>query len=136
RRPGVVPSETSAISGIDDSMGAEANLPSVRKRAAVSVVVPTRDRAGYLEVTLASVADQDFAASYEVIVVDDGSGDRTPEVIARAGVRSIVQDPPQGPNAARNAGVRAASADLIAFVDDDVFAPREGLRARVEGAGP
>src|SRR5438045_645681 len=132
RRPGVVPSETSAMSGID-SIRPQANLPCVRKPAA-SVVVPTRDRAGYLEVTLASLADQDFAEPYEVIVVDDGSRDRTPEVVARAGVRSIVQNPSQGPNAARNAAVEAAAADLIAFVDDDVFAPREWLRALVEGA--
>jgi GT2 family glycosyltransferase len=49
-------------------------------------------------------------------------------------VRTIVQDPPQAPNAARNAGVRAASADLIAFVDDDVFAPRGWLRELADGA--
>jgi glycosyltransferase involved in cell wall biosynthesis len=98
------------------------------------VVVPTRDRAAYLEVTLASLADQDFGEPYEVIVVDDGSADATARVIERAGVRSIVQDPPRGPNAARNAGTHAAAADLIALVDDDVFAPRGWLRGLVEGA--
>ncbi len=112
---------------------AEANLRLVPKPV-VSVVVPTRDRAGYLDVTLASLADQDFAEPYEVIVVDDGSRDQTASVIARHGVLSLVQDPPRGPNAARNEGVRAATADLIAFVDDDVFAPRMWLRELVEGA--
>jgi glycosyltransferase involved in cell wall biosynthesis len=101
----------------------------------VSVVVPTRDRAGYLEVTLASLADQDFAEPYEVIVVDDGSRDGTAEVIRRHGARVLVHDPPRGPNAARNEGVRMAEADLIALVDDDVLAPREWLRRMVEGAG-
>jgi glycosyltransferase involved in cell wall biosynthesis len=100
----------------------------------VSVVVPTRDRAGYLDVTLASLADQDFAEPFEVIVVDDGSQDSTPDVIRRAGVRSITHDPPRGPNAARNAGAREAEAGLIALVDDDVFAPRHWLRSLVEGA--
>jgi glycosyltransferase involved in cell wall biosynthesis len=100
----------------------------------VSVVVPTRDRAGYLDVTLASLADQDFAEPYEVIVVDDGSRDSTPEVIRRHGVRSLVHDPPRGPNAARNEGARAAESDLIALVDDDVFAPRAWLRELVGGA--
>jgi glycosyltransferase involved in cell wall biosynthesis len=103
-------------------------------KPAVSVVVPTRDRAGYLDITLASLADQDFAEPYEVIVVDDGSGDATPDVIRRAGVRSIVHDPPRGPNAARTAGARAAEADLIALVDDDVFAPPGWLRALIDGA--
>ncbi|MFL5896133.1 MAG: glycosyltransferase family A protein [Thermoleophilaceae bacterium] len=100
----------------------------------VSVVVPTRDRAGYLEVTLASLRDQDFAEAYEVIVVDDGSSDGTAGVIARAGARGIVHDPPRGPNAARNAGIVAAAAELVALVDDDVFAPRGWLRALVDGA--
>jgi glycosyltransferase involved in cell wall biosynthesis len=100
----------------------------------VSVVVPTRDRAGYLDVTLASLADQDFEEPYEVIVVDDGSRDSTQDVIRRHGVRSLVHDPPRGPNAARNEAARAAQSDLIALVDDDVFAPRAWLRELVEGA--
>jgi glycosyltransferase involved in cell wall biosynthesis len=100
----------------------------------VSVVVPTRDRAGYLDVTLASLADQDFEEPYEVIVVDDGSRDSTQDVIRRHGVRSLVHDPPRGPNAARNEGARVARSDLIALVDDDVFAPRAWLRELVEGA--
>jgi glycosyltransferase involved in cell wall biosynthesis len=100
----------------------------------VSVVVPTRDRAGYLDVALTSLADQDFAEPYEVIVIDDGSRDQTADVIRRHGARSTVHDPPRGPNAARNEGVRLAEADLIAFVDDDVFAPRGWLRELVEGA--
>src|SRR5262249_16742699 len=58
----------------------------------------------------------------------------TPEVISRHGVRSLRHDPPRGPNAARNAGVQAAESDLIAFIDDDVFAPREWLRELVQGA--
>jgi len=100
----------------------------------VSVVVPTRDRAGYLDVTLASLVDQDFAEPYEVIVVDDGSRDATYDVITRFEVRAVVQDAPAGPNAARNAGARAAAADLVALLDDDVFAPGAWLRALVEGA--
>jgi glycosyltransferase involved in cell wall biosynthesis len=103
-------------------------------KAVVSVVVPTRNRAGYLDVTLASLADQDLAEPYEVIVVDDGSRDATADVIRRHGVRSLVHDPPRGPNAARNAGARMAEADLIALTDDDVFAPRGWLRGLVEGA--
>src|SRR3954468_3861602 len=119
RSPGVVPSEISAMSH-EPGTCAEANLRPVPKPV-VSVVVPTRNRAGYLDVTLTSLADQDFAEPYEVIVVDDGSRDRTPEVIAAHGVRSVTHDAPHGPNAARNLGVQMAEADLIAYVDDDVF---------------
>jgi glycosyltransferase involved in cell wall biosynthesis len=99
------------------------------------VVVPTSNRADYLEVALASLAAQDLdRALYEVIVIDDGSTDRTPTVIEAAETRSIRRDPAAGPNAARNTGVRAADADLIAMVDDDVWAPPGWLRAMVDGA--
>jgi glycosyltransferase involved in cell wall biosynthesis len=99
----------------------------------VSVVIPTMGRADYLEVTLRSLAAQDLEASYEVIVVDDGSTDRTPEVLSRAGMRVVRHPARRGLNAARNSGIRAARADLIAFVDDDVEAPREWLGALLEG---
>jgi GT2 family glycosyltransferase len=97
-------------------------------------VVPTSNRADYLEVTLASLAAQDLDGEYEVIAIDDGSRDRTPEVIEAAGVRCVRREQSQGPNAARNTGVQAAGADLIAMVDDDVWAPPGWLRALVEGA--
>ena len=103
---------------------------------AVSVVVPTHDRAAYLEVTLRSLAAQRLDRPYEVIVVDDGSRDRTPDVVAAAPgpVRLIAIPPPGGANAARNAGAAAAGAALIAFVDDDVEAPPGWLAALLAGA--
>src|SRR3954464_10223503 len=100
----------------------------------VSVVIPTRGRAEYLEVALASLARQDLAEPYEVIVVDDGATDRTPEVVAAAGVRPPPRDERRTLNAARNSGAAAATAALIAFTDDDVAAPEGWLRELVEGA--
>jgi GT2 family glycosyltransferase len=106
----------------------------VSAQPVVTVVLPTRDRADYLSVTLASLAAQDLEQPYEVIVVDNGSSDETPSVVERAGVRSLRNDHPRGPNAARNSGTRAASSDLVALVDDDVYAPPGWLRALVDGA--
>jgi glycosyltransferase involved in cell wall biosynthesis len=100
----------------------------------VTVVVPTSNRASYLEVTLASLAAQDYDGEWETIVVDDGSTDATPEVIERFGVRTIRQPSPQGPNPARNAAFEQANGDLIALVDDDVYAPPGWLAAMVAGA--
>src|ERR1700730_10259551 len=101
---------------------------------AVSVVIPTRGRAEYLEVALASLARQDLDQPYEGIVVDDGSSDRTPEVVAAAGGRSGRHERRNSLNAARSSGAGAAGADLIAFTDDDVDAPAGWLRELVEGA--
>src|SRR4051794_2024165 len=100
----------------------------------VSVVIPTRGRADYLEVALASLARQDLAEPYEVIVVDDGATDRTPQVVAAAGVRSLRHESRRTLNAARNSGAGAAAADPIAFTDDDGDAPAGWLRPPVGGA--
>lgn len=100
----------------------------------VSVVVPTRNRSAYLQVALESLATQDLDEPWEVIVVDDASGDSTPDVARGAGVVHLREPAPRGANAARNRGAREARADLIALIDDDVRAPAQWLRSLVEGA--
>ena len=100
----------------------------------MSVVVPTRNRAAYLAVTLRSLAEQEVEETHEILVVDDASSDGTPALVERAGIRCVRHDRPRGLNAARNTGVRESLADLIALVDDDVEAPSGWLRALLEGA--
>ncbi|HEU5143456.1 MAG TPA: glycosyltransferase [Solirubrobacterales bacterium] len=82
----------------------------------VSVVIPTRDRPEKLARCLAALRGQ----AAEVIVVDDGS--REPEAVARAvhaaGVE-LVRLGGRGPAGARNAGVAAASGEVVCFTDDD-----------------
>jgi GT2 family glycosyltransferase len=85
-------------------------------------------------VALDSLRSQQDAPPFELLVVDDGSGDGTPELLARKDIPSLRLDPARGLNAARNAGVEATSGELVAFVDDDVHAPRGWLGAFVEGA--
>lgn len=102
---------------------------------AISVVVPTRDRAAYLSVTLDSLAAQRLEAPFEVVVVDDGSSD--PEVARtaeRAGIACERHPGPRGPNAARNTGIAATSAPLVVLIDDDVRAPSGWLAALADGA--
>ena len=101
---------------------------------AVSVVVPTRNRATYLEVALGSLTRQEGDVPHELLVVDDGSSDSTGAVAERAGARTLRLDPGRGLNAARNAGIAATSGEVVAFVDDDVWAPPGWLRAVAEGA--
>lgn len=85
----------------------------------VSVIIPTFNRAGVVTRAIDSVLGQTYHP-LEVMVVDDGSTDETPEVLKSYGdaVVSIVQDN-AGPSAARNRGIRESSGDLIAFLDSD-----------------
>jgi glycosyltransferase involved in cell wall biosynthesis len=99
-----------------------------------SIVIPTRARAHYLEVALASLAPQAQRAGAEVLVVSDGEDSATAAVAQRQSARLVSLPAPKGANAARNAGVRAAAGDLIVFVDDDVDAPDGWLDALLAGA--
>jgi glycosyltransferase involved in cell wall biosynthesis len=101
---------------------------------AVTVVVPTRGRAAYLEITLDSLCRQRTRAPHELLVVDDGAEDATRAVAERSGVRCVSHGERRSLNAARNTGLREARADLIAFVDDDVVVPEGWLNALVDGA--
>jgi glycosyltransferase involved in cell wall biosynthesis len=87
---------------------------------AVAVVVPTFNRADLLAETLSLILNQTHRPA-EVVVVDDGSPtDATEKLVERLGppVRYL-KVPNGGPSAARNAGVRASSAEWVAFCDDD-----------------
>jgi GT2 family glycosyltransferase len=85
-----------------------------------SIIVPTRRRAEYLEVALASIAPQAAAAGAELLVVDDGPDEATRAAAQRHGARYVAHPASRGLNAARNSGIDAAAADLLVFVDDDV----------------
>ncbi len=84
----------------------------------LSVVICTRERPDDLERCLAALARQ-TVGPLEIIVVDNApKTDRTRQVAERAGVRCIVEPRP-GLDRARNAGLAAARAGLVAYTDDD-----------------
>ena len=85
----------------------------------VSVIVPAHNAQATIGATLAALGRQEFAGSYEVIVVDDGSSDRTAEIARQAGARVIRRPTAGGPAGARNAGREAAAGTVLAFTDAD-----------------
>ena len=87
-----------------------------------SVVIPTYNRKPILEKCLIALENQDYAGEYEVVVVDDGSTDRTVNWLQEGNfphVRLLCQDH-KGPSAARNLGVEHARGDTIVFIDSDL----------------
>ncbi len=102
----------------------------------VSFVVPTFRRPDALRSTLDALLRVDYPpSSYEVVVVDDGSGDSTPELVrGLAESDSRIRYHPQpnsGVATARNNGARAASGDLLIFLDDDMLVEPEHIRAHL-----
>ncbi len=90
-----------------------------RPAADLSVVVCSYNGEAGLPRCLDALAGQAIRQRLEVIVVDDGSADRTGDVARAHGATVIRHRVNRGLAAARNTGLRAASAPIVAFVDDD-----------------
>ena len=87
----------------------------------VSVILPVHNRADVLPRAIESVLGQELR-DFELVVIDDGSTDGSAEVAELFGderIRLIRLDRNRGGNVARNEGIRAARAPLIAFLDSD-----------------
>jgi glycosyltransferase involved in cell wall biosynthesis len=96
----------------------------------VSVIVPVYDDAANIAECVGTL--KVVAPDTELIVVDDGSRDDSAAVAARAGAHVVRQPRNAGAAAARNAGVHAATGEILVFVDADVVAGRDAV-ARLVG---
>jgi len=99
---------------------------------AFSVIIPTCDRPAALESCLNSILEQDFPASdFEIIVVNDGGCaldlDKGKFLQCKVPVL-LIEQPNQGPAAARNTAVKHSNACNLAFTDDDCRADRSWLK--------
>ncbi|MDB9356916.1 glycosyltransferase family A protein, partial [Nodularia spumigena CS-587/03] len=91
----------------------------------ISAIICTHNRDTYLGAAIDSLLAQDFPADFEVVVVDNGSSDRTREVVEqRLGNPRVkyVFEPTIGLSVARNTGARVASGEILAYLDDDAVA--------------
>src|SRR5689334_372565 len=100
----------------------------------VSVVVPTRNRSSLLRALLGDLTGQDAGdLKFEVLIVDSASRDDTRVVALAAAARDprvrYIYEPVCGASLARNRGIAAARAPIIAFVDDDVRPAPDWVRA-------
>lgn len=97
----------------------ETQIPAV---APVTAVIPAYEREDMVRDTVRSVLAQTLAVA-EVLVVDDGSTDRTAEVAESLGVR-VIRQANQGVSSARNTGIREAGQEWVALLDsDDLWEP-------------
>lgn len=96
----------------------------------ISVIIAVRNSERFLSAALESVFAQDYH-QIDVIVVDDGSTDRTAEIARGYPELRYIHQTNQGPGAARNTGITAARGEFIAFLDaDDIWLPNK-LSAQV-----
>lgn len=117
---------------------------SIMQQPAVSIVVPVLNREATIVSCIQSLLELDFTGTHEIIVVDNGSIDRTRMLVERFRERVVLMhEPVRGSYRARNKGFRYARGEIIAFTDADCIAdkrwllhltkPFEDARVRVVG---
>ncbi|MBN1832398.1 MAG: glycosyltransferase family 2 protein [Deltaproteobacteria bacterium] len=99
----------------------------------VSVIIPTYNRASLVIRAVASVLYQTFT-DYEIILVDDGSRDRTSDSLAPLirHIRYLRHHSNRGVSAARNTGIKASRSPLVAFLDSDDYWLPEKLSVQMD----
>ena len=112
--------------------------PRLSRFPRVSVVVCAYNAERTMEDCLASLEHLNYP-DYEVIVVNDGSKDRTLEITERFGYCRIISQPNKGLSVARNVGAEAATGEIVAYTDSDCVADPDWLAylvAKMESAEP
>lgn len=101
----------------------------------ISIVVPVYNVENYLDRCIESLVNQSYR-NLEIILVDDGSSDRSPEVcdewVQKDSRICVIHKPNGGVSSARNAGMEAASGEWFFFMDSDDFLPEDALEILAE----
>lgn len=96
----------------------------------VSIIIPAYNEEDCITATLQAIRDNPPHDHYEVLVVDNGSTDRTPVLVKEAGVRLISH--PEGTIASvRNCGVAASRGEILVFLDADVLVTAQWAKSMV-----
>lgn len=85
----------------------------------ISIIIPSFNGETRLHGCLDALRNQSTSREFEVLIVDDGSTDRTGEIAANYANVRVLSQSNQGPAAARNNGANAASGEILLFTDDD-----------------
>jgi glycosyltransferase involved in cell wall biosynthesis len=129
---------SSGVRGLNDSLPervpADSNNPSISKGPLVSVIVPCYNGAAFLDAALRSALAQTYP-EVEVVLIDDGSTDNSPEIAARFPVRYIRQRN-RGLAEARNAGIRESRGNYVVFLDADDRLKPEAIEVGVRALEP
>ena len=102
----------------------------------ISFIIPAHNEEALIGQTLSALHEsvRTLGESYEIIVANDASTDRTAAIALEHGARLVAVDRREIA-AARNAGARAATGDLLIFVDADTIVTRKALQAAVRSLG-
>ena len=99
-----------------------ADNPETKKVSSkISIIIPAYNEEQYIGALLKSIYDGKFLYDYEVIVVDNGSTDRTREIIKKTKAKLIAFPEGYSISAVRNKGVKESSSEILVFLDADII---------------
>ena len=102
----------------------------------VTIIVCTYNGEKYIKDCLDALIEQDYPKDkYEIIVVDDGSIDKTNEIASKYSVKVIKHEKNLGICSARNTGLRNANGTIVAYTDDDCIVKKGWLKNLVKFYG-
>lgn len=99
----------------------------------ISVIIPTYNSEKTIEKCIRALLNQSYPKNeYEIIVVDDGSTDRTADVIPKFKRVKLIEQKHRGPAVARNLGVKNSKGQIILFTDADCIPDKKWIKNMVE----
>jgi len=101
------------------SLFAQASMPEERIKPDVSIIIPAFNEEEYITSCLESILKQEYRGKMEVIVVNDGSNDRTAEIVEKYPAKLINLENNGGKANALNIGINQSKGDIIVFTDAD-----------------
>lgn len=85
----------------------------------VSVIIPAYNAEKTIGMCLDALTKQDYSGEYEIIVIDDGSTDSTPDIVSQFNKTQLIRQKNAGPASARNKGASVARGEIVLFTDSD-----------------
>ncbi len=100
----------------------------------ISVIIPVRDSESTIEKCLTSIKALNYPQeNIEIIVIDDGSNDNTPNILKNINGIKILHTAGIGPSSARNLGIKEATGEFIAFTDADCIVGKNWINGLLKG---
>ncbi len=94
-----------------------------------SVIIPALNEEKYIAESIKALLRQDIPRKdFEIIVVDNGSRDKTKQIAKKTGADIVITEKKRGTNIARQSGINASSGKILAFLDADCLPPPDWLR--------
>lgn len=99
----------------------------VEKFSSISIIIPAHNEEKYIEECIKSVIDADFDGEKEIIVVDDGSIDKTAEIASKFEEIKLIRTKHSGKASSMNKALEIAKGQLVAIVDGDSYIHKDSL---------